>query len=147
MRHFKLLCVMVVAAVALTAGAAIAEDWYPANGSTLAWVMNYTATRADGTTFTIPANEITFRVYRVLSVNTTKANPEFLGNTTEKTFLVRFAEEGKYHLGVQAVRTVAGVEPLSSPIGWSDDATITNGKPFGVVFVVPPATPTGIQVE
>jgi hypothetical protein len=129
------------------AGIALAEDWYPANGSTLAWDQNYTVTRADGTTFTVPASEVTFRVYRVLAANVAKTNPEFLGNTVEKTFLVRFAEEGKYHLGVQAVRTVAGIESIASPIGWSDDAALTDNKPFGVVFVIPPATPTGISVE
>lgn len=129
-------------------GWAHADFWYPANQSTLAWDHENTNTLPDGTVVTIPQEELSYRVFRTLSSAPDKENPEFLGNTTDKSFLVRFAEEGRYLLGVQAVRTIPGVEkPVTSVIAWSDDPAATHDLPFGVEFFVPPAAPVGVRAE
>jgi hypothetical protein len=130
------------------AAAAVAVEWHPANQSTLGWGMEYVVTRPDGSTFEVPKEEIFYHLYRTLSSDTAKENPEFLGETQDMTFLVRFAEEGEYMLGVQAVRRVPNITgELKSKIAWSDDPEATHGNTFGVVFVIPPAAPTGVRAE
>lgn len=135
-------------ALAIFTGSASAESWYPANKSTLAWDHEATVTLSDGATITIPQAELSYRVYRTLATAPNKVEPEFLGTTPDKSFLVRFSEEGRYLLGVQAVRTIPGVEtPVVSEVSWSDVAAMTHDKPFGVEFFIPPAAPTGVRAD
>lgn len=141
-----LLFVPVAIMVALVTFAHGAE-WYPANQSTLAWDQNLASTNPDGTTFTIPETQMSYRVYRCV-MGADKATAEFLGHNTAKQFLVKFYQEGQFYLGVQAVRTIPGVEnPIVSAIAWSDAAEHTHDKPFGVSFFTPPMPPQGIKVD
>jgi hypothetical protein len=127
---------------------ALADLWHPANQSTLAWEMDLNVTRADGSTFTIPAEEIHYKVFRLREGGNKETEAEFLGETQEMQYKVAFSEEGAYRLGVQAVRRVPGIEKEQpGPFGWSDDPACTNATPFGVTFVIPPAAPKGIAVE
>jgi hypothetical protein len=144
-------CMTVIVAmiiVLVLQGFAYADFWYPANQSTLGWDHEAAVTLPDGTVVTIPQQELSYQVFRTLATAPDKDQPEFLGPTPEKTFLVRFAEEGRYLLGVRAVRTIEGVEkPVVSTISWSDDPAQTHDSPFGVEFFVPPAAPVGVRAE
>jgi hypothetical protein len=55
--------------------------------------------------------------------------------------------EGRYFLGVKAVRTVDGSVVSESAISWSDDAAATNSNPFGVQFYKVPNPPGGLGTK
>jgi hypothetical protein len=139
---------ILLALVLLVPALVLADVWHPANQSTLAWDMDLEVTRADGSTFTIPAEEIFYKVFRLRDGGNKEMEAEFLGETQEMQYKVAFSEEGAYRLGVQAVRRVTGIEgEQPSAVAWSDDPAATHDNPFGVTFVIPPKAPTEIVVE
>jgi hypothetical protein len=137
------LVLMVTTSLAMAALAA-AEEIHYANRTTLQWKMTW----AEGQT-PAPESEMAYKVYRTLATAPDKENPEFLAEIRGKdTFPVAFAKEGKYILGVRAVRYKPGKEePIESPIGWSDVPENTYDKPFSVQFDLPPEAPTEVKAE
>jgi hypothetical protein len=129
-------------------GMAYAAVWYPANQSTVAWDHTLETPLPGGDTLVIPQEQLSFNVWRIAADAADKSDPELLGNTADKSFVVSFDDPGQYLLGVQSVRTVPDVvKPIVSTISWSDDPVSTNDNPFGVEFFVPPAIPTGVRAE
>ena len=109
--------------------------WNTANQMTVAWDASATAD--------IPQEQITYTVYMIDSTDTAKDNPIMVAEgliDTEYTFT--FATEGRYLLGVKAVRTVSGEKVSESVISWSDNEQYTTNT-FGAVFYKAPNQPGG----
>ena len=129
------------------AGKAWGQEWHEANQATVAW--DATTALANGDP--IPAdNTIEYAVY--LSNATTdpdKTAPALLvDNLTTLIYTITLGSEGKFFVGVQAIRRLADGTEVSnrSLISWSDD-TGAASVPFGLIRYVPPQDVTGLSVQ
>jgi len=109
------------------------QTWYPANQKTVAWDA-----------VTVPSGTVTYKVY---SKPETSETPTLMTTVTTTQATVTFTVEGRYYLGVSAVRTVSGVEVESSTISWSNVAAVCkNGQTFGIQYITAPNAPTGFRI-
>lgn len=140
----RIVLTMVVTTSLLVASSVLAEEVHYANRTMLQWKMTW----AEGQT-PAPESEMAYKIYRTLATSPDKENPEFLAEIKgSDTYPVAFSKEGKYLLGVRAVRYVPGEEnPIESPIGWSDIPENTYNNPFSVQFDIPPVAPTEVKAE
>lgn len=126
------LCAMLFVLL-FTATQAVAQTWKPTNQVTVAWDA-----------VTVTSGTVSYNIYiRPEAGGTpTLTNPKVA--TTQAT--VTFTTEGRYYLGVSAIRTVGGVDVESSTVSWSSDPSVTfQGATFGVQYLVPPSAPVGIR--
>lgn len=121
----------------VAAGSAYGQTWYPANQAEVQW--NQVTTLADGRQ--VPAdNVIQYAVY----IATDKGNPTEVVDFLELTsFLISFSQEGRFYVGVQAIRLMDGAEVSRSEISWSDNQEVSP-DPFGIWYFVSPARPDGL---
>ena len=103
----KLLCALAAMTVAAaTVQAADVITYVTANQTTVAW--NAVTKSADGTV-TFGAGEITYSVYLANAItDPAKANPAKVRTIPETQTTLTLNTEGKYFVGVSAVRTVSG---------------------------------------
>jgi opacity protein-like surface antigen len=125
----------------LIAAPAMAVDWVTANQTTVAW--DAVTKSADGTV-TFGAGEITYSVYLANAItDPNKANPAKVRTIPETQTTLTLNSEGKYYVGVSAVRTVSGSLIGESAISWSDAVT----PAFGIQFFVIPGPPSGLRPQ
>lgn len=126
------------------AQAGICVEWRSTNQATVAW--DAVTTLNDGSA--LPAGDyIAYRVYLANSVtDPEKSNPALLGETDQLQYTVTLNVEGKYYVGVQAVRYDAtDTEIETSIINWSDVNGDMTPNPFGLVHYLPPAAPLNLR--
>jgi hypothetical protein len=130
---------MVSVMVMLMAGVANAQTWYTANQVTFAW---------DAVSKVQPTDQT--NKYQVYSRTDTVSNGVKVGGEITATQLaVSFTVEGRYFLGVEAIRYPAGetVGIVSATKGWSNVAAdAAGGVPFGVVYFVRPGSASGLRI-
>ncbi len=132
----KLFTVMVMVVFLLTAGFAVADEWHSANQVTVRWDAVTTLLNGDP----VPEGDlVTYNLY-IRSVQT-GAEVEVITRVSVLEHTITFAEEGDYHIGIRAVRTIPAASELpervagQSDIGWSSDPLITrDGNTFGVTY-------------
>ena len=129
---------IIILAILLLAAPAMAQSWYTANQVTLAWDAVPKVLTTDS------ANK-----YQVYSRNDlvslgTKVGAEI----TATQLLISLTVEGRYYLGVKAIRFPAGETTGIPSIGtaWSNVAADTNNNPFGVLYFVAPGFPGGLRL-
>jgi len=127
-------------------GDAYGQEWHEANQATVAW--NVTTMLADGSD--VPAdNTVEYAVYLANAITDPgKTSPALVqDNIAGLSYTITLGSEGKYFVGIQAIRKVAdGTEVARSSIGWSDDSG-TATVPFGLIRYVPPQGVTGLSVQ
>lgn len=122
----------------LAVGIAFAENWHTANQFTVAWDAVTTNTSGQ----TIDPAEISYKVYIANAItDPDHANPVEVGTTAATEYAVTLGVEGKYHVGVNAVRTVGGEVVAESAISWSNAPEYD----FGIQYFEPPSAPGGLR--
>jgi hypothetical protein len=120
--------------------AAFGESWHTANSVSVAWDEVTTNDAGDP----IDPTEISYKVFLANSVtDPDHANPVEIGTTTDVSYLVTLNVEGKFHVGVSAVRTVGGEVVAESSITWSNDPAYD----FGIQYFLPPSSPGGLRPQ
>ena len=135
MKKFWLLCILLIPLAAFAA-----TDWVQTNQATAAW--DAVTTLADGKP--VPATDTV--KYQVWTKRESDAPVKVGGEITATQLTITFSAEGRYTIGVQAIRTSPNfTEPQASAVSWSDDPLVVATNPFGVVYIVPPAKPKGLR--
>lgn len=138
-----ILCVMAIFLLIFLIGTAPAVDqWKTANSITVSW--DPVTTAEDGSP--LPASSsIVYKVFIKKIMPPGSAPVEAASVPTTKA-TVTFREEGKYLIGVQALRMEVDTVVGSSIIAWSDDpAYVLDGKTFGAIYYLAPAPPKNIR--
>ncbi|MBA7495942.1 hypothetical protein ES702_06538 [subsurface metagenome] len=120
-------------------------DWTTANQVTVAWTE--VTALADGSAVP-PGDQILYEVFAVLETGDKSIDRIFIGETNETEYVVTFAEEGRYFIGVRSAR-LRNAEKISvSGFAWSDDpAAVKNGVTFGVVYFLAPGGVEGLKIK
>jgi len=124
-------------------GTAYALDWHTANQSTVGW--NEVTTMGNGNP--IPdGSVITYQTYLANSVtDPNKLNPADTGIVTVNEKIYTLNAEGKFYVGVKALRNVDGEVLESSTIAWSDIAEFCkDGITFGLRYYLIPDNIEGL---
>jgi hypothetical protein len=121
-------------------------EWKTTNQATVQWDAVATLENGDP----LPAgNTVAYRVYLANAVtDPNKDNPTNLTPTpiSQLTMTLTLNVEGKYFVGVQAVRyDESGTEIGVSTINWSDVNGAATPNPFGLVHYLLPATPMNLR--
>ena len=131
---------LIAALIAVPIAYSAVDNWYPANQRTVAW--DAVTTLEDGT----PLPEGSTVSYEVFYAKEDKTGQMSLGITSATSFTVTLPAEGKYIIGVQAIRNIVGVDPIRSTMAWSDDPTkCQNGATFGIIFYIKPGNVGGLR--
>ena len=140
--RFTSLVIILILSVAFNVGAL---EWKTTNQATVEWDIKTDI--VPGTP--IPAgNEIRYNVYLANSItDPDHANPVKLTTEpiTATSFLVTLGGEGKYHVGVSAVRYDNGELVDESSINWSDVNGEATPNPFGIRYYVPMSNVKGLR--
>jgi len=125
-----------------------ALTWTTADSVQIAWEVP--TTLSDGSE--IPADDLIKTKVWISSLmdKSDKAEVEILpGGTTEYTLTL--VDEGRYYVGVQALRYTVDTDGnesfvSESVIAWSDDLNaVANEETFGIVYFLSPSMPTGLM--
>jgi hypothetical protein len=128
---------IIVLAILLLAVPAFSQTWYPANQVTIAWDEVPKVLTTD------QANK-----YQVYSRNDlVSLGAKIGGEITATQLLISLTVEGRYYLGVEAIRYPQGETTgiPSATKAWSNVAADTNNSPFGILFFTAPAQPVGLR--
>lgn len=120
----------------LCASVASAQTWVTANQLTVGW---------DAVAPLQPTDTVKYQVY--LRQGTSGDGTAYGAETLATQQLITFTEEGRYFIGVRAVRYPLGetVGIPSPTISWSNVAEVTQSGPFGAVYFVSPNAPVGLR--
>lgn len=109
-----------------------------ANQVSVAW--DPVETNVDGEPIT---GTISYKIYYRTALSEVEA---FVATTTDTRYTFTFTVEGRYYMGVRAVRNVDVVEIGSSIISWSDNpAVCQDGKIFGAQYFKLPSPVGGLR--
>jgi hypothetical protein len=144
---FAALISFVLGLLVVAVAVVYAQEWHTANQITITWdTVTTLANEA-------PVPESSVVGYRVWLVNA-ETDPDKLtpaqlpGEISEPTYTITMNTEGRYFVGVQALRmgqdgTVLG----ESNIVWTDNPEIVaGGATFGLQHYIPPAHPKGVSL-
>jgi hypothetical protein len=132
---FVIFCILFITFVLSTFAAA--QVYYPADSLNVAWdsVVVPSGSTVEYAVYT----RLTTQGVGEAQLRTTVQNP---------SAAVQFTSEGRYFVGVKAVRKVGGQEVASSEISWSDNATsCQGGVTFGAVYYSAPSAPKGLRKQ
>lgn len=135
-------CTLTVCATALLlvlfgASVAGAITWFRVDSAAVAWDPVTTMVLTDSTTAPLPAGEtVSYRLWLKDQAGTVE---QYGADQTATTATLTFTEEGRWVVGIQAVRFPGTVDEEVSDITWSDstDATMVP-NPFGIRIHYPP---------
>lgn len=142
MRRF----VFIISALLLCTGTAQAQQWYTTNQATLAW--DAVTKLVDGRPLP-EGNVIQYKVYLANAVTDSgKTNPIEVGTgIVETRYVITLNQEGKYFVGIRAVRIVGGEAVAQSEVTWADDpASNPQPGPFGLRFFESPGAVGGHRI-
>lgn len=131
----KLICLIFILSIP---SLGFSQTWYTANQVTFAW---------DAVPKVQPTDQT--NKYQVYSRTDTVSNGVKVGGEITATQLaVSFTVEGRYYLGVEAIRYPAGeTVGILSDRAWSNIAKdAAGGVPFGVVYFVKPGSASGLRI-
>jgi hypothetical protein len=135
----------------LSASIASGQIFYPANEKTIAWDAVTTVVDADGNDFPISATDvIKYKVLLASYDGSQIGTPQVLGITTNTNYVVTLSDEGKYVVGVSALRYLSPSDEESiseSTITWSHLPEGVEGEPFGLVLFYPLKFPIGLRIQ
>ena len=136
----KLIIIALILSVAFAVGAV---EWRTANQTTIGW--DAVTLLDDGSA--LPAGTtIQYRVYMSNSItDPTKANPVTLTTTDQLEYTITLNAEGKFYVGVSAVRFDGTEEVDESAINWSDVNGEMTPDPFGLRFYKPLPAPKNLR--
>ena len=90
--------------------------------------------------------------YMVYTMNQSSINQEIKEVPYSSTFdgsqtscIITFTEEGKYIIGIKALRIINSSTTCESKIAWSNDEVATNNKTFGVQYFSSPSSVTNLR--
>ena len=116
-------------------------NWVTTNQVTVEW--NQTTTLVGGAP--CPVGDTIF--YRVYTAKLPQGPVEVVGDTPNLEYTITFTSEGRYLVGVEAVRIPQGeTDEFVSGVLWSDnedEALVPN--PFGLKFFVNPSEARGLR--
>jgi len=139
----KILFVSIVA-MALIAGAAVAQNMVTADSVVVAWDSVSAPVDSAGNPY---PGTMQYQTY--VRRDTASAQAEKVGNPVgAPTATVTMPSPGKWWVGVSAIFTFSGYDNAvkESTISWSDNAaSVQDGKTFGVIFLPTPASPVGLR--
>lgn len=138
----KLITVSII--VLLFAAVATAVEWRVTNQATVSWDPVMTLENGDP----LPATDsIKYKVYLSnAATDPGKTNPVLLGETDQTQYTLTLNTEGKFIVGVTAVRYNESAEEVGeSEINWSDVNGAATPNPFGLLFYHPPASPVNLR--
>ena len=135
---FKKICVAFLVLFLTLPMSVFAIDWFSANSSVITWSAVTTLENGEPILHT---GYISYSVWLALEADTAREDAIELGVTTDLTYVVTMAEEGKYFVGLQSIRNTSdGLLICKSRIGWSDEPEIVaDGVTFGLSYYYPPA--------
>ncbi len=117
----------------------MAQTWHTANQQTVAW--DAVTTSIEGNI--IPPEQISYAVYLCnATTDPDLKNPVRIETTNQLSSLVTLGVEGRYFIGVQAIRTVKNEVVGESSIVWSRDDPYN----FGLQYFAAPRDPTGLNL-
>jgi hypothetical protein len=111
-----------------------AQEFHTTNQATIDWEQDLGG---------IPAAEVKWNVYLANAITDPgKTNPVKIGNAVGRPYTITLNVEGKYYVGVSAVRTISGTVVGETDILWAD--TQTEVPAFGLQYFTIPPMPTRI---
>lgn len=117
-------------------------NWHLANQTTVGW--DAVTTLSDGTV--VPPAQVSYKVFLAKLIDKTDMS-EVGTAIVNQEFTVTLTSEGKWYVGIRAVRTVDNVVITSSNISWSDDPiACQDGNTFGIMLYMGPANVTGLRI-
>lgn len=137
---------LLVIALVLVAVPAWGQVWTTANEATVSW--DAVTKLADGSS--IPAvDKVSYNV----SIKNKKTGAVIaVANTQSTQQTIVFNLEGRYFVGVSAVRAVVGEdgvtveETMESEVSWSENPAVCyNGQAFGIRYFVHPGSPQNLR--
>ncbi len=120
------------------ASVAMAQTWYTANQATVGW---------DAVAKIATTDTIKYQVYT--RVGTTGNGTAVGGEITTTEAVLTFSVEGRYYVGVKAIRYPTGetVGIPSATTSWSNDPLVCAAAgPFGIVYYVAPSGVKGLKI-
>ncbi len=137
-----LLCALVVIVLLPFTSLAAVNTWIPSNSKILGW--DEVLTLSNG--YPIPVDSsIYYKVYYKLESATTQVE---VTATTNNQYMVTVPAEGRYLLGVKAIRINISTGAIigESTISWSDDPLVClDGNTFGLSNYPLPSGPKGLK--
>ena len=116
------------------------DDWRVTDQATIYWDAVTTLENGD------PITADNGVLYAVYIRNTTGGEPIKVGSTQETSFVLTFEEEGKWRVGISAVRVTPTADLIESATSWSDDpVAVAEGATFGVTHYIPLAAVRGLR--
>ena len=122
-----------------------AQTWFTADSLSVDWTAP--TTLIDGSP--IPVGDIIkYNLYIKDAINPQAIEELIVSNLMVQTYLVKFTKEGRFFIGVCAVRYIGGITYIGeSIIAWSSDPVYTLNNPFGGVYYISPSPPTGLRKQ
>ena len=134
----KIILPIAIILIMTFAGFAQAFEWHSANQVTVLW--DAVTKLSDGSD--IPATStIKYKIYLRDESGTIAENQE----VDTISALITFVNEGKYHVGISAVRYENTTEIAESDVTWSDVSGMPD--PFGFLFYLKPEVPAGLRMQ
>lgn len=131
--------------VLICAQFANAVDWKTANQVTLAWNP---ATSMGGGAAIPEGDVVSYEVFTVPEIGDKALDRTPEGETLSTEMVISFIEEGRFYLGVRAVRSKNGQRLSQSEIIWTDDPSVMkDGKAQGVIFFRVPGEPLALEIK
>jgi len=120
-------------------------DWITANQVTLAWEP--VTTCLDGSPFP-EGDKISYEVFIILEGDQKPSGMVLCIETTKTETTLSFDLEGRFFVGVRAVRLRAGQPVSRSIVSWSDNPDIMmDGLTQGVIFFRQPLNPLDLDIK
>ena len=129
---------MIVISIFIFAGLSSAESWHTANAINVGW---------DIVEKIVDTDIIKYQLY-TMSLNDGDISMYGEEVSTNES-VIKFSKEGKYYIGVRAVRYPKGelMGINSESVSWSNDAAVcVDNDIFGVTYYVSPSNVLGIKI-
>lgn len=141
----RYLTIGLIVFVMVAASLAFAQVWHTANQATIGWDA---VTTIEGGAPLPAGDTIEYVVYLSNAITDPgKDNPVEVATLTDLTQLITLNTEGRYFVGVKAVRKIQdGTEVGESEVSWSDNPQVVlNGDTFGLRYFLPPSGPVNVR--
>jgi len=121
-----------------------AIDWITANQVTLSWDPVTTLENGDP----IPdGNVIKYEIFHVPENGSKTLDYKLLGETLDPNYVLTFADEGNFILGVRASRWINNILRGTSVINWTDDPSVMkDGAAQGIMFFRLPGETNNLEI-
>lgn len=119
--------------------------WTSTNQVTLAW--SPVTTLGDGSAIP-PGDLVSYGVFIVPENGNKLTDKVLMGETVDARFVITFETEGRFFVGVAALRIRNDVKISYSSVAWSDDpVVVVDGKTFGIIYFRAPAGALSLEVK